>query len=223
MGCSKYRSSKSPRLGKNCTFSIRRIRKTLSYEARYKFCRVKKRKKNLYFLPEPFGSRVIYFPLNDQRAREKKKKKNEGIVIHRRATSPFSLSIDLFPVNSDPAKILSTASRRHRLPFYPNDIRYRSSPQTRTPEKRIPRNFRNFRNSDSKKFNQLIIAISLHSRERDALTFWTSRGRPRENFTREERARLVETVNRIANVRARVTKTVFSNNFQQGIVKICVY
>lgn len=75
MGCSKYRSSKSPRLGKNCTFSIRRIRKTLSYEARYKFCRVKKRKKNLYFLPEPFGSRVIYFPLNDQRDEKKKKEK----------------------------------------------------------------------------------------------------------------------------------------------------
>lgn len=222
MGSSKYRSSKSPRLGKNCTFSIRRIRKTLNYEARYKFCRVKKRKKNLYFLPEPFRSRVIYFPLNDQRAREKKKKKEKRGNRNSSKSNQSLLPIDRFVsrkfwpgqdiIDGEQKAPFTVLSEWYSISFF--------LPQTRTPEKRIPRNFRN---SDSKKFNQLIIAISLHSRERDALTFWTSRGRPRENFTREERARLVETVNRIANVRARVRKTVFSNNFQQGIVKICVY
>lgn len=118
---SKYRSSKSPRLGKNCTFSIRRIRKTLRSTIQI-LPRKKKKEKNLYFLLEPFGSRVIYFPLNDQRTREKKKK-NGGIVIHRRAVSPFSLSIHLFSRKFRPGQDIIDGEQKARLPFYPNNIR----------------------------------------------------------------------------------------------------
>lgn len=90
--------------------------------------RKKKKKKSIFFTRTFRIAGYLFSIKRSTGSWKKKKKKNEGIVIHRRATSPFSLSIDLFPVNSDPAKILSTTSRRHRLPFYPNDIRYRSSP-----------------------------------------------------------------------------------------------